>query len=48
VKLLAESELGARLLHLNFEFNPNLLKHHAKLKKMFPGAHVEEPFEYVE
>ena len=47
VKALADSALGARLLYVNLNDNPNLVKHRAKLKKMFPGAHVEEPFEYV-
>ena len=45
VKELAESELGSRLLYLNFDYNPNLEKHTTKLKKMFPEAHVVVPIE---
>ena len=48
VKVLAESDLGARLLYVNFDSNSNLTEHEAKLKEMFPNAHVEEPFEYVD
>ncbi len=48
LKVLAESELGGRLLYLNLRFNTNLVTRAAKLKKMFPNTHVEEPFEYVD
>ncbi|MBN9119149.1 MAG: TIGR02996 domain-containing protein [Planctomycetes bacterium] len=43
---LADSDVGGRLLYVGFEFNPGLLPHRKKLKKMFPGAHVEEPVPY--
>ncbi len=39
-KALAESALGGQLLCVNLQYNVNLLRHHAKLKKMFPNAHV--------
>jgi uncharacterized protein (TIGR02996 family) len=48
LKRLAESELGGRLLYLDLRESHNLAKHAAKLKKMFPTAHVEEPFDYGE
>jgi uncharacterized protein (TIGR02996 family) len=46
VEALAGSALGGRLLYLNLRDNENLLKHRTKLKKMFPSAHVEEPYDY--
>jgi hypothetical protein len=46
VEALAGSALGARLLYLDLSDNQNLWKHRTKLKQMFPGAHVLEPFDY--
>lgn len=48
VQELADSALGANLLYLNLSQNSNLVRHRAKLKKMFTNAYVEEPFEYVD
>jgi hypothetical protein len=47
-KALAGSALGGQLLYVNLGENSNLVKHAAKLKKMFPNAFVQEPFEYVD
>jgi uncharacterized protein (TIGR02996 family) len=48
---LGESELGPRLLYLNVALNTKLTvekKARAKLKKLFPAAHLEESFDYAE
>jgi uncharacterized protein (TIGR02996 family) len=47
-KALAESALGGRLLYINLCGNTNLEEDQAKLKQMFPSAHVQEPFFYDE
>ena len=48
VRALAESALGAQLLYVNLRENANLVRHRTKLRKMFPGAHVEEPSNYAD
>lgn len=49
---LGASEFGPRLLYLNVAYNRHLTtddkKRRAKVKAMFPAAHVEESVEYVD
>ena len=35
-------------LYLNLQYNPPLARHAKKLPKLFPDAHVEAPFAYVD